>query len=140
MSGLLNLVIEEMKKIDACGQLTINRTSGEIRDRWGMLSNPLKMWVRDAFEAASEYHDYEKPAMWDSYSKYCEETEVPIKKRITSDNDFGRKLPGEGFVTLQVRDPNNKKHKIWIWRTKMIKKGDVSIDALLKQKKQQTVT
>lgn len=139
LSGLLNLVIEEIKKIESAGQLTINRTSGEIRDRWGMLSNPLKMWVRDNFEVDSGYHDYKKPDLFDSYTAYCEETEVPVKKRIDTPENFARKLPGEGFATLQIRDPENKKRKIWVWRTKMIKKGSVDISALVKQKQQQTI-
>jgi phage/plasmid-associated DNA primase len=134
MSGLLNLVIEEMKKIDACGQLTINRTSGEVRERWGMLSNPLKMWVNDNFEASTEFNNYSKTKLWNDYSKYCEDNNIPIKKRISTDDNFGRKLPGEGFVTLQVRDPENKKSKIWVWHTKKIwtqGKGKVDVSKIV---------
>jgi hypothetical protein len=114
-----------MIKIDTCGQLTVNRTSGEIRNRWSMLSNPLKMWVRDTFEPDAVFHTYPKQKLFDDYSNYCENTDVPVKKRINTEENFGRKLPGEGFVSVQEKDPENKKKKIWVWRTKMVLKADV---------------
>ncbi len=128
LSGLLNLALAELLRIDARGQLLVNRSSGEIRDRWGMLSNPLKMWIRDNFVEGEIKFEYSKRRLFEEYTKFCEDTEVPIKKRIGSEVDFGRKLPAEGFVSIQIVDTLNKTRglKNWVWRSKLSWKGKIS--------------
>src|SRR5208283_4279320 len=109
MSGLLNLVIDQMIQIQAAGSLIVHHEDSEVRDRWGMLSNPLKMWVQENFIETDSRHDYDKRKLFEHYTTYVEDTSVSVKKRISSIEDFGRKLPAEGFVTLQVPRPGRPK-------------------------------
>jgi phage/plasmid-associated DNA primase len=122
MSGLLNLVIAELIKIQTAKRLVVNHTPEEVRERWGLLSNPLKMWVRDNFRKTNTDHDYDKKKLFEQYSKYVEDTETPMQKRIKTIEDFGRKLPLEGFVSIQVPIPGRPKksnERMWIFRSKL---------------------
>jgi len=126
MSGLLNLVIAQMIQIHAAGSLIVSHEDSEVRERWGMLSNPLKMWVNENFIKTEIQHEYDKRKLFEHYTAYVEDTNVPVKKRISSKEDFGRKLPVEGFVTLQVPTPSRPKkstERIWVFRSKLLWTG-----------------
>ena len=49
LSGLLNLVIGQVIEICRGSALVVNHTPEEVRERWGMMSDPLKMWVNEGF-------------------------------------------------------------------------------------------
>lgn len=103
LSGLLNLVVAEIQYIMSTNSLRILHDPTVVQERWGMLSDPLKMWVSDKFDWGTEYSYFDKKKMHAKYLEYMDEQNIPERKRLTTDEWFGRKLTGnEPFVNVQV--------------------------------------
>lgn len=108
MSGLLNLVVAEIQYILSVNSLRITHDPSVVQERWGMLSDPLKMWISEKFDWNTEYAYFDKKKMHDKYLEFMDEQKVPDRKRLLTEEWFGRKLTGnESFVNVQV--PKNLK-------------------------------
>jgi len=110
MAGLLNLVITSLIKITTTSRLEITHTPDQVRERWEMMSNPLKMWINDNFEPCDEVVTYDKKKMFNHYSAYVEEKNVKITKRINSPDDFGRKIQNVDFYSDRIHVPGGKRN------------------------------
>jgi phage/plasmid-associated DNA primase len=103
LSGLLNLVIAEIQYILSVNALRITHDPTIVQERWGMLSDPLKMWVSEKFDWGSEFSYFDKRKMHNKYLEYMAEQNVPLRKQLISEEWFGRKLTGnEEFVNIQA--------------------------------------
>lgn len=109
LSGLLNLVIAEIQYIMSVNSLRITHDPDIVQERWGMLSDPLKMWISEKFDWNTEYSYFDKKKMHEKYLEFMDEQKVPDRKRLLTEEWFGRKLTGnEPFVNVQVPKPLKK--------------------------------
>jgi phage/plasmid-associated DNA primase len=134
MSCVLNAVLETCMTILINDELVVNHTPEEVMERWGMLSDPLKMWIGSRFAKGTQTTittDYDKKGMWDDYSEFVETSKIAPKRRIQSPENFGRKLVGEGFLSTHIKMPNEKgksedvrvyrSHHVWLGDLKKVK-------------------
>jgi len=108
-SGVLNLVVAEIQYILSVNSLRVTHDPTIVQERWGMLSDPLKMWISEKFDWGTDYSYFDKKKMHDKYLEYMDEQKVPDRKRLLTEEWFSRKLIGnESFVNVQVPKPLKK--------------------------------
>jgi hypothetical protein len=67
------------------------------------------MWISEKFDWNTEYSYFDKKKMHDKYLQFMDEQNVPDRKRLLTEEWFGRKLTGnESFVNVQVPKPLKK--------------------------------
>jgi phage/plasmid-associated DNA primase len=139
LSGLLNLVVAEIQYISSVNALRITHDPAIVQERWGMLSDPLKMWISEKFDWGSEYSYFDKKKMHNKYLEFMEEQNIPLRKQLISEEWFGRKLTGnESFVNVQA--PKNLKSKTasgYVYKSKLMWVGAQSSDVMIVDEKKQ---
>ena len=139
LSGLLNLVVAEIQYISSVNALRITHDPTIVQERWGMLSDPLKMWISEKFDWGSEYSYFDKKKMHNKYLEFMEEQNIPLRKQLISEEWFGRKLTGnESFVNVQA--PKNLKNKTasgYVYKSKLMWVGAQSSDVMIVDEKKQ---
>ncbi|MCX7998436.1 MAG: phage/plasmid primase, P4 family, partial [Leptospiraceae bacterium] len=79
MSGLLNIVLEKMEKIEEKG-LTIVKSSEEIKEYWKRKSNTVYAFIQDCIEVSPDFWS-SKDVIYSAYVTYCSESDlVPLDK------------------------------------------------------------
>jgi putative DNA primase/helicase len=94
LSGLLNLVLEALKRLLERGRFSHSKTTEEIREDYIRKSSPIAAFVLDCLEVDSDAFII-KQELFNTFAAYCRERGIPC---VTKDTFF-KNLPRHVAVT-----------------------------------------
>jgi phage/plasmid-associated DNA primase len=113
MSGLLNVVLKDLIRIETTGKLIIPREWHETRDIWMLTADPLKQWVDKMFELdrnSIENYTYGKEELYSAYCEFVEKSKFSEDLKINTLQEFCKELNNYGFESATTRNPLAEKY------------------------------
>ncbi|MEN6341187.1 MAG: DUF5906 domain-containing protein [Methanospirillum sp.] len=102
-SSLLAAAIAMMIEIRQRGDLTVNRTSAEVQERWSLTADPLCQFIdakMNRLEATIS--DFDKAKLHTAYLEWCRVAEIPALLRISTLTAFTQALQGYGIHEIET--------------------------------------
>jgi len=89
LSGLLNFVLEGLKRLLTQNQFTHSDSTEELREHYTKLSNPLKAFIEECCEIAPDKWVVKK-TFYEAYCQYCNAGKFPIKDQGRLKGEFAK--------------------------------------------------
>lgn len=109
LSGLLNLALEGLKRIQENGQFSHSKTTEEIKEDYIRKSSPIGSFVMDRLEVSSD--DWiPKKTLYAGFTAYCREMNLPMVTEATFFKNLSQ------YVAVTDYKPEVKGKRVYAFR------------------------
>jgi P4 family phage/plasmid primase-like protien len=94
LSGLLNWVLEGLKRLLENGRFSFNETEETLRENILKLSNPTKAFIERELEPSNDVKDYiEHDLLYADFIKFCDGENLPAVRKAQFTQALQREIP-----------------------------------------------